>query len=210
MGWLVKRLVSGEDDLASIEWVAARMDEKVAGTGGLFAGLGLTAVDAVARDTLRLDQYPLEAAEIPRLAVEEKQVVNLIAQHALARRLVHVGQSLPPARALLPLQKIDALLVAVTAGLMGKCVQDLSLSQQLRVGLPFRHSGSIPGGSGSTYAQYFLAAARAEEKIRAMVANLVVDGLPVPPTLRLVVARFEERQSVEEGDFTASETGMQT
>jgi hypothetical protein len=60
--------------------------------------------------------------------------------------LVHAGQSLPPARALRPLQKIDALLVAVLASLVVSSVDELSLSQQLRVGLPFRHSGPILGG----------------------------------------------------------------
>jgi hypothetical protein len=84
----------------------------------------------------------------------------------------------------------------------------MSFSQQLRVCLPFRHSGSIPGGSSSTFAQYLSTSVRSEEKIRAMAANLVADGQSVPPTPRRLTERFGERHTLEEGELTASGAGM--
>jgi hypothetical protein len=166
-----------------------------------------------ARNVLQLTRFPGADVEVPRLDESQKEVVSLVAQHALARRLVHIGQSLSPVHTLAPLQKIDALLVAVAAGIMGLESQDLPFAVQSRIALPIRHSDPIPGwGAGACRAQFLSTAAREEEKIQALVCNMALDGRPVPDALRRVVERLGNRQlgnrqDLEEGDLSALKPG---
>lgn len=205
---LVER--EGEPARVSTEWLRLQVKGMADSTALLFAHLGLQGVDNVAKEDLRVPNYPDTETLLPRLPEVEPQLQNLIARVTLGRRLNHVSRVLPPGIALEPLARVELLLSAVVAGLMRKELSELPVALRRRLTLPARWSGSLPGGAVACFAQNLSAAVSAEAKIRGLVEQWNVSGTPVPPALLVLLERETLRANPQSQDFTptASEEGM--
>lgn len=193
----------GDDARTSAAWVENRLASQVVKTARLFAHLGDDNVNELAA-SIGFDGID---RDVPCYPKSEAQCRNLVARYCLGRRHNHSVRMLPPAITNGHIQKIDALLCGVMAGIMKTPMDALSPAQQRRIVLPARWGGSMPGAAVTSEAQFLNATVAARERVRSVAMGLEEAGRPIPPALNAIL---EREAAVAEGRAGVVATTMES